>query len=291
MKLTPPAAPVTVKPSRFSRVALLLLTTIASGCASSDGGSTGTAPGGGGATGATLNQGYAALEARQYDQAMAAADAFLRATPAGPGSAEAMYLRGRALEQRVTDPAARPGADEARTSLQSARLAYINALKLSPSPQLEAYTRASLANVAYFQDDYATALQQWSAAYNGLDQPDVKAWALYRIGLSQQRLGQFEAADRSFAAVRQQFPASEPARRAEGKQGARGFVVQLATFNNPNNAERAVAALRRQGVLPNRTADAQGRSQVRVGPVQTYAQAMDLKRRFAAEYPEALIIP
>jgi TolA-binding protein len=239
----------------------------------------------------TLTQGFAALEQRQYDQAMAKADAFLRASPAGPGSPEAMYLRGRSQEQKVTDPSARPSAEDVRMGLQSARLSYINALKLNPSPKVAAYTRASLANVAYFQDDYQTALQQWSAAYDQLDQPEIRAWALYRMGLCRQRLGQFDDADRTFAMVQQQFAGSEPARRSQSHQGARAFFVQLATFNTPTNADRAVSALKRQGVPVTRSRDAQNRSLIRVGPVRTYAEAKQLKRRFATDYPEAIIIP
>lgn len=239
----------------------------------------------------SLDEGYAALEQHQYDQAAAKADAFLDAVPAGRGSAEAMYLRGRAMEQSVTDASARPTEDQARTSLQAARVAYINTLKLNPSPQLEAYTRASLGNVAYFQDDYQTAMQQWSAAYPNLDQPELKAWSLYRVGLCQQRLGQFDAADKTFASVQQQFSSTEPGRRAQQKIGAKGFYLQLATFRNPNNAERAVGSLRRQGVVATRTNDAQGMQQVRIGPMKTYAEAKTMKTRYAGEYPEAIIVP
>lgn len=250
----------------------------------------GCAPTGQRAAKDSLSEGYIALEQRQYDQAAAKADAFLDAVPAGPGSAEAMYLRGRAMEQSVTDASARPTEDQARTSLQAARVAYINALKLSPSPQLEAYTRASLGNVAYFQDDYQTAMQQWSAAYPQLDQPELKAWSLYRMGLCQQRLGQFVAADKTFTSVQQQFSTTEPGRRAQQKIGAKGFYLQLATFRNTSNAERAVAGLRRQGVVAERTS-AQGMQQVRIGPMKTYAEAKSMKTRYAGEYPEAIIVP
>lgn len=238
-----------------------------------------------------LDEGYAALEQRQYDQAAAKADAFLDAVPAGPGSAEAMYLRGRAMEQSVTDPALRSTDQQARTALQSARVSYINALKLNPSPQLEAYTRASLANVAYFQEDYTTAMQQWSAAYPNLDAPDLKAWSLYRVGLCQQRLGQFESADKTFASVVQQFGGTEPAQRARQKMGMNGFYVQVATFRNPTNADRAVGALRRQGIIAEKVDGPQNMQQIRIGPAKTYNEAKTLRARVAGEYPESIIVP
>lgn len=234
-----------------------------------------------------LNEGYAALEQQQYDQAIGKADEFLSQQPAGPGSAEALYLRGRGYEQRVAR-----NAQDAQVNLQNARTSYIQALDQNPPDQLEAYIRASLANVAYFQDDYATAHQQWSAAYNELsDEPDVQAWVLYRIGLCQQRTSQFEQADRAFAAVQERFPNTLPAQRAREHAGARSFYVQLATFANITGAEQATAQLKREGAMPVRSIDAKGRHVIRVGPAQSYAQAQSLKSRFLSRYPDAMIVP
>src|SRR5690349_4357909 len=76
---------------------------------------------------AKLNAGYQSLEAKQYDQAIAQADEYLQKKPHGAGSAEAMYLRGRSYEQKVSsDP------NEAKLNLQAARTAYVKALDLSP---------------------------------------------------------------------------------------------------------------------------------------------------------------
>lgn len=234
-----------------------------------------------------LNEGYAALEQQQYDQAIGKADEYLSQQPAGPGSAEALYLRGRAFEQRTA-----ANEQDAQVNLQNARTAYIQALEQKPSAKLEAYIRTSLANVAYFQDDYNTALQQWSAAYNELSgQPDVQAWVLYRIGLCQQRTSQFEQADRTFAAVQERYPSSIPAQRAREHAGARSFYVQLATFSSPSGADQVSAQLKRQGITPLRSIDAKGRHVIRVGPAQTYAQAQALRSRFLSQFPDALIVP
>ena len=53
----------------------------------------------------------------------------------------------------------------------------------------------------------------------------------------------------------------------------------------------SVSTLKRQGVLVNRSQDVQHRSVIRVGPARNYAEAQQLKQRFAADYPEAIIIP
>lgn len=235
-----------------------------------------------------LNQAYAAFEAKQYDAAMAGADRVLVGNRDGAGAPEAHYLRGRVFEERAiqaTDPIA------AKTSLVYARTAYNAALAGHATPELEGRVHAGIANVAYFQDDYATAIAEYSVAFNKLTDPSSKAWALYRVALSQQRFGNFDEADQSFAKVQQGFPGSEPAKRAAQHQGARGFQVQIGTYATPANAQSAVAALRAEGVIGTQQADPAGRQVVRVGPVPTYDQARALKSRLAAKYPDALIIP
>src|SRR5581483_11741264 len=118
----------------------------------------------------------------------------------GIGSAEALYLKGRALEQKTVSP------DQMRASMLQARDAYSQALQQNPGPQLGPLIHAGLANTSYFLDDYATALAEWTSAYPGFSDPAVASFMLYRMGLCQQRLGQFAAADQTFATVQQQFP-------------------------------------------------------------------------------------
>jgi len=254
-------------------VALLALT-FATGCATNQ------------AARHDLSAGYASLEAKRYDQAIQQADAFLAKEPNGAGSAEALYLRGRAFEQKV---AANP--HESKGNLQSARSSYIEALTRRPPSKLESTIRTSLGNVAYFQDDYATALTQFQGALPHIENADTRAWTLYRMGLCQQRLGQFQQADQTFALVQQHHPGSTPAQRAKERAGVRSFFVQLVTFKTAASADKAVAALRREGVEPARVENEQGFQQIRVGPVQSYAQAISLKTRFADRYPDAIIVP
>ena len=233
-----------------------------------------------------LSAGYHSLEQKRYDQAIQQADAFLAKEPNGAGSAEALYLRGRAFEQKV---AANP--HEAKANLQSARSSYIEALNRHPASKLEWTIRTSLGNVAYFQDDYATALSQFQTALPRTENAETRAWTLYRMGLCQQRLGQFQQADQTFALVQQQHPGTMQAQRAKEHAGARSFFVQLVTFKTGASADKAIAALRREGVEPARVENEQGFQQIRVGPVQSYAQAISLKTRFADRYPDAIIVP
>ncbi len=233
-----------------------------------------------------VNEGFAALESRQFDAALAKADAYLREYPHGEDSAEALYLRGRAYEGRTAT-----SSNDARANLQAARAAYTQALAKKPPQPLKGYLHSSLANVAYFQDDYATAVEEWSQASQQLKEPDLQAWALYRKGVSQQRLGRFVEADTTFTAVQARFAGSIPAQRSRDHLGARSFSVQLATLTSASNADNLAASVRRQGVNPIHTIDAQGRHVIRVGPVNTFAEAQTLRARFASQHPDALIVP
>ena len=91
--------------------------------------------------------------------------------------------------------------------------------------------------------------------------------------------------------MQQEFPNTVPAQRAREHQGARGFTVQFATFANAATAQSAMDSLRRDGVAPTAAPDAQGRTVVRVGPLNSFQQANMLKQRYAASYPDALILP
>jgi outer membrane protein assembly factor BamD (BamD/ComL family) len=241
--------------------------------------------------GPTLTEAYAAFERKQYDAAYAGAERVLASNPTGTGAAEAQYLRGRVFEERAQQASANGDVAGAKANLQSARDAYNAALTTRPSPDLEGRIQAGLANVAYFQEDYSTAIAAWTASYGKLTEPQTKAWVLYRIGLSQQRFGQFPEADKTFAQVQQEHPNTEPARRAAAHAGVKGFQVQVGAYSTPANADAAIAALRADGVIGTRVTDNSGKNVVRVGPMRTYDEAKVVKARLAAKYPDAMIIP
>jgi outer membrane protein assembly factor BamD (BamD/ComL family) len=238
---------------------------------------------------AVLDAGFAALENQQYNEAIARAEEFLGSAPHGSGSPEALYLKGRALEGK--NASGELGAEEVARNLQAAREVYIQALDRRPRQPLEAYIRTSLANVAYFQDDYRTAIAQWTAAYDMLDRDDLKAWAMYRVGVSQQRMGEFAQADQTFANVQATHPGTVPAQRAREHQGARAFYVQLATFASAQAAENAIVDLKRQGITATRASNAEGHSLLRLGPLASYGQAQYFKQQLAAQYPDAIVLP
>src|SRR5687768_9493004 len=74
-----------------------------------------------------LRGGFGALEQKDYDKALASAEKYLKDNPGGPGSAEAIYLKGRSLASRTyaNEAAANAGMAEARQ-------AFTSALELQP---------------------------------------------------------------------------------------------------------------------------------------------------------------
>jgi tetratricopeptide (TPR) repeat protein len=274
---------------RVTGAILLLLIAAAAacapGCAPKD---TGAGARGTASRRAELAGGYQAFEQRRYDDAIQSADRVLAEDSTGPGSAEALYLQGRVHEQRAKDA---KDVTEAKNNLREAQGLYMRVLSMAPLQPLDAYAHAGLANVSYFLEDYPTAAREWAAAYPNINEPDAKAWVAYRAGLSEQRRGNFAAADQHFAEVQRQFPNSEQARRAATHQGAKSFHVQVGIFTTAANAQNAVAKLKSQGFSPVRSSDPQGRQIIGVGPIPSYQQAKAMRDRLAGQYPGAAIVP
>jgi TolA-binding protein len=227
---------------------------------------------------AWIDRSVSALDANQPRQAIANARNYLDAHPNGPGAAEAWYLVGRGDEMI-------PG------NLGAAHDAYARALALNPSRQQQAYIRAGLANVAFFDDDFATALEQWTIAYSGLTDHTTRAWTLYRMGLCQQRLGRFDQADGTFALVQQQYADTPAAARAADKSGYRDFWVQIGVFNNQLDAWGGLSFLHRTGYPAQLFHNKQGQHVLCAGPEASYAEASQLRARLVKRYPGAMIVP
>ena len=235
-----------------------------------------------------LRAGYDALNARQLDQAMAAADTVLAEPPHDTLPAEAHYLRGRVFEERAVAEQAPATGD-----LQNARAEYVMALTLPHKPDLDGRLHAGAANVAFHQGDYTTALQQWNTAYDQLERPEDRALTLFQLGRTAQRLGRWEEADKYLVGAAEEAAGSDLAAKAKQIQGARGYTVQLVTFTTAKQADTAAAELRKQSLPAQHFVDPTHPEAhlLRVGPLHDYTEAIAMKRRFAALYPAAVILP
>jgi len=224
-----------------------------------------------------LATGEQALAAQQYDQAIGHANSVV--TTGDPAYlARANYLRGRAIEASAVT-----GRD-----LERARQAYALALTQHPSRALEAQLHGHLGNASFYQDDYATALQEFTLANAQLQPPDEKV--LYLIGVCQQRLGRFIDADRTFQQVQQQYPRTEAAGWARTLEGARGFYVQVGAFSSDADAQRAAAAVASVGAIPTKTMH-NDLTVIRTVDVRSWNTAMQLRARLISQYPDAQVKP
>lgn len=227
-----------------------------------------------------------AFDQQDFDQAILLANEAIEDSPSGPNTAEALYLRGRAYEQHPVT-----GQAQLQANMQAARLSYIEALKHSPSAKLTAYIHTSLGKVALYQDDFTTAIQQFTAAYASIGEPGLQPAVLYHLAKAQQRAGQFAQADVNFLAVIQRYPSSVWATKAKETRGSRSFYVQLAVYQNAAQADAATKTLRSRGIEPKRFLDSQNRQLLRTGPYNSYEEARKMRQKALDLYPDATIIP
>jgi tetratricopeptide (TPR) repeat protein len=241
-----------------------------------------------------LNRGYSELSAQQYDPADADANEFLRAHPDGSGVAEAWYLKGRIAEAKALDDTASPTPEDKHEWLERAKEAYVQGLQSGGPTNVRAQLHTGVANVDFHEDDYNGAVREWLASYENIPGEDTKAWVLYQIGRSQQRLGEFDQADKSFARLQRDFPASEAAARSQSRVGINAFHVEVKKYGDLAIAEKAANDLRSKGFPASRIVDA-GWQIVQIGPLPTFADARavqnSLSKEFPKEYPNSVISP
>jgi tetratricopeptide (TPR) repeat protein len=234
-----------------------------------------------------LDAGFAALGQKQYDKAIALADAYLAQNATGGAAAEAKYLRGRAIY-------ARPKADgvAAARDMGEARMLYLQALGLSPSSNLDGLLHADIANIAYHQDNFVVAEREWLAAYEKLDDANVKAVVYYQVARSRQRMTppNWAGADQVYDLVIANWPNTDLARTAAEKKGYHEFWVQVAAYTRPADADVALAALQRAGHPAIRKPTPQAHI-VLVGPLPNYTAAKAKRDQLLGTYRDAFIKP
>jgi tetratricopeptide (TPR) repeat protein len=228
-----------------------------------------------------LDAGQVALGGLRYDTAVSHADAAIKIAP----TAQGYYLRARAEEDRP-----KPNTDIAAADLAKARADYQSALDLRPGQPIKALCQAGLANVCFGLEDYSTAIFEWDSALDDLQEDQWKAYALYKVGESQQRLGRFDDADKTFARLIQQYPDQDVSTKAQARTGVRGFYVQIGSFTKTDDAQAAIKAASDAG-LSCREINDQGLFAVRGGPYMTYAEAEKAKATVANQFPDAIIGP
>jgi|GEM_PF-2269506 len=228
-----------------------------------------------------VSDGEVALGGNRFDAAVADADESIRLSPTAP----AYYLRARAEEDRP-----KPDANIAAADLSKAKTDYQTAIDLHPGAGLTARSRAGLANIAFTQNDYSLAVFNLTMAVDDLEQPEWRANALYRIGESQQRLGRFDDADKTFKRLSDEYPDQDVATKARTREGVRAFYLQIGAFKSQDDARKAMVDAKNAGLACDTVAD-HGLVAVRGGPYTSYADAVRAKATVAQQFPDAIVGP
>jgi tetratricopeptide (TPR) repeat protein len=227
-----------------------------------------------------------ALSSNLPDIAIADAQSYLRGNPHGAEAAHAYYSQGLGWEEKVASDPAQLDQDWFQ-----AGSCFVLALQQGPSPALEGDIRAELSNVQFYQDRFADAIDSATRALSLVSSSQVKSVLLFRIGWCQQRLGRFSDADQTFRKVQRMYPNSPVAISARDHEGQKNFYVQLASYDNPQQADNAVASLQGIGEVISRRTNPQGVTIIDDGPYPTYTDAKAVKQRMLKNFPLALIVP
>jgi len=227
-----------------------------------------------------------ALSSNLPDNAIADAQSYLRANPHGSQAAQAWYFEGRGYEDKVAaDPS------EMEQNLVQANSCYQQALNENPPSVLEGDIRASLSNVMFFQDHFADAIQQANKAIPLVASQQVKSILLFRIGWCEQRLGVFSDADMTFHKVERMYPNSPVAEAARDHEGQTKFYVQLATYDNSDQADLAINSLQGNGDVISKRTNSRGLTIIDAGSYPSYRSAKQARDRLVKNFPLAVIVP
>ena len=206
-------------------------------------------------------------------------DAFLADHNRGRRADEAFYYRGL--------------ANYRRGNREEARRDFAAALDRTRNPDLRCRARLSLGDVAYDAGDMDVAEQMYRESLTELDRSlPPTDHALYRLGASLQRMGEWPKADDYFSELIGNFPGSTFAARAERRAYARQWTIQVGAFAGRERAKSFVDKLRgehkRVAIWPDRM-DGKIRFLVRVGRYGTYGEAAEAVDAVRRTVPEAFI--
>jgi tetratricopeptide (TPR) repeat protein len=229
---------------------------------------------------AAFDAGYAAFEAGQWQRAVEEFSRFLRSNPAMEARGEVYYYRG-----------------ECYVHLKNRREAmddFERAIGAGARPPIDSFARVAIGNLYYEDGNDAKAAEAYAEA---LRKPPkelpLEAVAL-RMGVSLQRLGRWEMADKYFAYLLDRYPDSPGAPEARRRIHATCFAVQIGAYVSMSTAQGEAARARAAGFQPRLVQTARGSqtlNAIQVGRARTYVEATVLARQLGRAGFQTLIVP
>jgi tetratricopeptide (TPR) repeat protein len=221
------------------------------------------------------------FEAAQYEKAEEGLSRFLEERRGRDEAAAAHYLRGLCYRQ----------AEPAKNDL--AERDFERAIELTADVKVRQLAQAALGHVRFEKQDYAEAIEHYSAALAEPMAEDSGTDAvLYRLGVSLQNVGRWDEADAHLSRCLGEFARSAYAGPSQRRFGARSFCVQLGAFANLDGAVRRVEQLERQGVKAGWSAtrgDGKLKYVVRTGRYDSLSEAEAALRSLASAQTDAFV--
>lgn len=229
---------------------------------------------------AAFDEGFAAFKTGHWQTAYDGFTRYLRSNPEATSRGEVYYYRGQALVHLRR-------RDEAMNDFQQA-------LATKPGQPILDFIRVAIGNFYYEEGRDAKALEWYSQALRDpVSQLPMDQLSL-RAGVSLQRVGRWQDADKYFQHVIDNFPATPAALEASRRLHATAFAVQVGAFSTAAAAQQELARLRQKGfdarIVPA-SRPGQTLQAVQVGRARTYVEAQTLAQRLASAGFSILIVP
>ncbi len=201
--------------------------------------------------------------------------------PSNPVVAEAYYIRGLARLKLLRHSVAEQD--------------FQRAIRLADRDDLKANSHVCLGSIAYEEQKWDKAYEEYRAAERYLPLLSPSDWILFRLASSAQRSGRWEEARKYFARILREFPESETARVARRNLSCGYFTIQVGAFSNAQGAYAKVHELSRYGLAAKVYAitgtDGRSLKGVFVGRYNDYYQASKGLAKVRRIVPEARITP
>jgi len=229
---------------------------------------------------AAFDEGFAAFQAGHWQSAYDGFTRYLRSDPEVTTRAEVYYYRGQALVhlRRRSD----------------AMNDFQQALAAKPGQPIVDFVRVAIGNFYYEEGNDAKALEWYNQALREpVPQLPMDQLSL-RAGVSLQRVGRWQDADKYLQHLIDNYPATVQAQEARRRIHATSFAVQTGAYTTADAAQQELSRLRQKGfdarIVPA-SRPGQTLQAVQVGRARTYVEAQALARRLMSAGFSTLIVP
>jgi TolA-binding protein len=227
-----------------------------------------------------FDAGYAAFEAGRWQEAVDKFSLYLQQDPTTASRGEVYYYRGQALVHL--------------SRRQEAKEDFLRAIGAGAQPPVAQFAQVAIGNVYYEEGDDARAVEHYARACDGSQKDLPRDMICLRLGVSLQRLGKWQAAQRYLEHLVEQYPGTPAAAEARRRVNATAFVVQTGAYSSMTVASGQARQVQAKGFSAQvvKTTSA-GRTlyAVHTGRLATYREAEALAARIRQAGFPALVVP